>query len=665
MLFPRISAIRNLRSAIRNSAFLLAAVSLYGADLEPLRFNNPGLTVDLAVGLWAWPVPVDLKGDGHFDLIVVCPDTPYNGVYLFENTAGDTAKNPMPVFKAARRIGKGGFDVTPSYVGGKMRVMTPAAEYPDFAKTGLEKPVRIDLPVNPHSNKVRSNQWRYVDYDGDGVLDLAIGVDDWKEYGWDRAFNERGEWTHGPLHGFLYLLHNRGTNEKPIYDSPVKLEADGKPIDTYGCPSPCFADFRGTGALDLICGEFMDGFTFYENIGDRTHPKYAAGRRLRSNGKPLTMDLEMLVVTPFDWNKDGRVDLIVGQEDGRVAFIENLGKTVDGVPEFAPPRYFQQEADLVKFGALATPVGVDWDGDGKEDILAGDSAGYIGFFKNLGGNPPKWAAPQYLEADGQPIRIMAGKNGSVQGPAEAKWGYTTFSVADWDGDGLPDIVANSILGKIVWWRNIGTKTQPKLAAAQPIEVEWPGAPPKPAWDWWQPKPRELVTQWRTTPVAIDWNGSGLKDLIMLDPEGWLNLFERKREGGVLKLMPGKRVFFGQGGCEFDASGKKLNSADGLLRLNSKAGGGSGRRKFCIADWDGDGKPDLLVNGTNVDFLRNVSTTPGEFVFRDLGPVATRRLAGHDTSPTTVNWRGDGIPDLLVGAEDGHLYFLSNPRHSSP
>ena len=644
---------------------LLAAASLHGADFEPVPYNNPGLTVDLAVGLWAWPVPVDMHGDGNYSLIVVCPDTPYNGTYLFENTTGDTAKNPMPVFKAARRIGKGGFDATPSYNDGKMRVMTPAAEYPDFAKTGLDKPIRIDVPVNPHSNKVRSDQWRRVDYDGDGVLDLVIGVDDWSEYGWDRGYNERGEWTRGPLHGYLYLLHNGGTNDHPVYDPPMKLEADGKPIDTYGCPSPCFADFRGTGVLDLICGEFLDGFTYYENIGTRTQPKYAAGRRLRFDGQPLTMDLEMIVVTPFDWNKDGRMDLIVGQEDGRVAFIENLGKIVEGVPQFAPPRYFQQEADLVKFGALATPVSVDWDGDGKEDILAGDSAGYIGFIKNLGGNPPKWAAPEYLEADGHPIRIMAGKNGSIQGPAEAKWGYTTFSVADWDGDGLPDIVGNSILGKIVWWRNIGTKTQPRLAAAQPIEVEWPGVPPQPAWNWWRPKPRELVTQWRTTPVAIDWNGAGLKDLLMIDPEGWLNLFERKRVAGELKLLPGKRVFFGQGCSAFDASGKRLNATDGLLRLNAKEAGASGRRKFCVADWDGDGKPDLLTNGTNVDFLRNVSTTPGEFVFRDLGPLGARRLSGHDTSPTTVNWRGDGIPDLLVGAEDGHFYFLSNPRHATP
>ncbi len=73
---------------------------------------------------------------------------------------------------------------------------------------------------------------------------------------------------------------------------------------------------------------------------------------------------------------------------------------------------------------------------------------------------------------------MAGENGSIQGPIEAKWGYTTFSVADWDGDGLLDIVLNSILGDVVWLRNAGTRTSPRLAAPQPIEVEWTGPPPR-------------------------------------------------------------------------------------------------------------------------------------------------------------------------------------------
>ena len=122
-----------------------------------------------------------------------------------------------------------------------------------------------------------------------------------------------------------------------------------------------------------------------------------------------------------------------------------------------------------------------------------------------------------------------------------------------------------------------------------------------------------------------------------------------------------RVFMSEGAWEFDANGKKLNAADGPMRLNTKEGGGSGRRKLAIADWDGDGKPDLLANGTNATLFRNVSDAPGTFVFREVGPLAQRKLAGHDTSPTTVDWDRDGVRDLLLGAEDGHFYFLRNPR----
>ncbi len=86
--------------------------------LERLKYNNPGLVVDLGVGLWAWPLPMDFDGDGDLDLVVNCPDKPYNGVYFFENAGGDTAKNKMPVFKPGRRISKGLQNVQVSYVDG-------------------------------------------------------------------------------------------------------------------------------------------------------------------------------------------------------------------------------------------------------------------------------------------------------------------------------------------------------------------------------------------------------------------------------------------------------------------------------------------------------------------------------------------------------------------
>jgi hypothetical protein len=375
------------------------------------------------------------------------------------------------------------------------------------------------------------------------------------------------------------------------------------------------------------------------------------------------MDLQMITPVAVDWDRDGDIDLISGDEDGRVAFIEHTGKVLEGMPQFLPPRYFQQQAQDVKFGALVTPVSFDWDGDGDEDLVCGNTAGYIGFIENLdGGNPPKWAVPKYLEADGKVIRIQAGPNGSIQGPCEAKWGYTTISIADWNHDGLPDILLNSIWGKVEWLKNTGTRKQPQLAPPETIQVNWPDNPPKPEWTWWKPAGKELATQWRTTPLAWDWTGDGLTDLISLDHEGYLALFEREKQGEKLNLKPPRRIFLGDGPSVYANRHQATDKKAGVLRLNDGFAGASGQRKMCLADWDGDGRTDLLINSESVHLLRNTGRDEnGRTTFHDEGPLSPQVLAGHTTSPTVVDWDKNGVPDLLVGAEDGFFYYLKNPK----
>lgn len=631
--------------------------------LQQLPYNHPGLVVDLGVGLWAWPVPWDVDSDGDFDLLVSCPDKPSNGVWLFENKG--TAQEKFPVFEPGRRISKTVHYITPSYVDGQVRVMSPGLEYPDFVAKGTEN--KIELPIKgnfykpqgtqPKGPKVRHNQWRYVDYDGDNALDLVVGIEDWSDYGWDDAWDSRGQWTNGPLHGFVLLMKNEGTTAAPRYAEAVKLTAADRDLEVFGCPSPNFVDFDNDGDLDLLCGEFLDSFTYFENTGSRTQPQYAAGTRLISaQGKPLAMDLQMIVPVAFDWDRDGDADLIVGDEDGRVALVENVTPRDAKLktPLFNMPRYFQQRADTLKCGALATPVGVDWDSDGDTDIVSGNTAGVIEFFENLGpaaDSPlPKWAAPVRVDAGGKPFRVMAGPNLSIQGPAEAKWGYTTFSVADWDGDGLHDIVLNSIVGRVLFLKNIGSRTEPKLSQPQAIEVAWPAddkLPRKPKWTWWTPQGNELVTQWRTTPFVVDMTGDGLVDLVMLDTEGYLTLLRRAREGERLVLLPPERVFQ-------DGDGK-------LLRFNERTAGGSGRRKLCLVDWDRDGTLDILLNSSNADLYRGLGKSDGAWRFARAGTLAGQNIEGHDVSPTTVDFDRDGTPDFLGGAEDGRFYFLKNPN----
>jgi hypothetical protein len=612
-------------------------------DLKPLKYNHPGLVVDLGVGLWAWPLPMDWDGDGDLDLVVSCPDKPYNGTYFFENPGG----SKMPVFEKAVRIGKGYGNIRVSYSHGKPEVLLPGKRLVGFVGQGFGELQELYRErITPGPGKVRARQWQYADYDGDGMQDLIVGEGFWGEYGWDDAFDENGNWTNGPLHGWVYFLRNSGSNENPDYEEPRKIEADGRPVDVYGMPSPNLVDFDGDGDLDLLCGEFLDGFTYFQNTGSATRPKYAAGRRLQHEGKDLAMHVQMITPTAIDWDGDGDQDLIVGDEDGRVALVEHTGEIdEDGLPRFLPPVYFQQEADDLKFGALATPYGFDWDGDGDEDIIAGNTAGNMAFFENLDGEPePKWAAPVLLEAGGQTIHIQAGPNGSIQGPCEAKWGYTTLSVGDWNHDELPDLVVNSIWGKVIWFPNVGTRTKPQLGAAQPVEVAWKGDPPKPAWNWWSPGEKELVTQWRTTPVIVDWNKDGLNDLVMLDHEGYLALFERKKDNeGRLSLLPGQRVFVGENGSP--------------IAFNTRSAGKSGRRKIDVVDWDRDGDLDILLNSINAELYRNEGSIAGKIVLKNMGHLARRKVSGHTSSPTTIDLNGDGKWELLVGAEDGRFYHL--------
>ncbi|MEM9389091.1 MAG: VCBS repeat-containing protein [Bacteroidota bacterium] len=621
-----------------------------------LKHNDQELTVDLGVGLWAWPMVIDYDSDDDLDLVVLCPDTPYKGIYFFENPSGN---QQMPVFKPPVKVSEGKKNLQISYVNGQPKVLGPGVEYQNFVTEGLSNPKALypAQQLEEGFTKIRFKQWKYVDYENDGDQDILVGMDEWGDYGWDNAFDSLGNWTNGPLHGYLFLLENSGGK----YMNKGKIEAGGSPIDVYGGPSANMMDFDGDGDLDIICGEFLDRFTWFENSGSRESPVFEAGRFLKNKNGLIKMDLEMFIPTAVDWEKDGDIDLIVGDEDGRVVLIENTGRVEDQMPVFESPVFFQQEADLVKFAALATPFAVDWDSDGDEDLIAGNTAGYIGFIENIdGGVHPKWGRPEYLKAEGETIRITAGDSGSIQGPAEKKWGYTVLSVGDWNLDGLNDILINSIWGKIEWFENIGSTGNPILAKAQPVKVDSDNAR-FPEWNWWRPEDQNLVTQWRTTPYMIDWNQDGLMDLIMLDSEGYLSFYERFKSKNNLGLKAGKRIFYAEGPSQFDRKNGASGEAGGPLRLNTGVAGKSGRRKFCFSDWDSDGDWDLLVNSKNVSLFENIEQEDEKTTFRFLGPVADVKLAGHTTSPTTVDWNKDNVPDLLVGAEDGHFYYLENSK----
>ena len=182
----------------------------------------------------------------------------------------------------------------------------------------------------------------------------------------------------------------------------------------------------------------------------------------------------------------------------------------------------------------------------------------------------------------------------------------------------------------------------------------------------RPEGKALLTQWRTTPVGVDWNKDGLTDIVMLDHEGYLAFFQREKRDGRLVLLPPVRAFRAAEKAESAAAKLPVKTPVMMtpgepLRLNAGSAGKSGRRKLCVVDWDGDGHRDVLLNSANANVLRQTSASDGQWFFRDMGLIAETNIEGHDVSPTVVDFDGDGVPDFLGGAEDGRFYFLKNPR----
>ena len=312
-MLNRLSKNKNHHTMKRKIALFIIVTSIHflafaqtTTDIR-LKYNNPGLIVDLGVGLWGAPIPVDYDNDGLMDLIMSCPDTPYKGLYLYKNIG--TKKEPL--FDKSVQLSEKAFkNIQASYANGKLHVITEGKEFIDFKKNLYSKPkkIQIDKPTTDGIKKVRSNMWSYADIDSDNDLDIIVSIDDWAEYGWDNAYDKSGKWTNGPLRGFLKLYENK--DGKYIFKE--QIQADGKPIETFGAPGANMADFNKDGKLDIICGEFLDKLTWFENTGTPQKPKFSKGKLLLDEkGEIIRLHVEMITPVAVDFDFDGHIDLLV------------------------------------------------------------------------------------------------------------------------------------------------------------------------------------------------------------------------------------------------------------------------------------------------------------------------------------------------------------------
>jgi hypothetical protein len=269
--------------------------------------------------------------------------------------------------------------------------------------------------------------------------------------------------------GYLRIHFNKGSKEKPEFGAAeltsvflsglpyrdpavsAKQELD-KANALLGARRINISDADRNGRLDVIVGTYGGDLFFLPNNGSATRPDFQNPQRLDSANmwKGKTRWGNILAPFAIDWNRDGRMDLVVGEGSYSANSIHLLLGTKSGVPAFE-----EDDRHTLAYGMgleQLCPVIVDWNNDGHLDIVATESTGKVAVFLNdgspwepgktvpfdsfitLDGAEPKYASTPPAEGQRDPLEMIKATNLLDLGAA------ATLSTADFNGDGLFDLV---------------------------------------------------------------------------------------------------------------------------------------------------------------------------------------------------------------------------------
>ncbi len=282
------------------------------------------------------------------------------------------------------------------------------------------------------------------------------------------------------------------------------------------------ADMNGDGLVDIITSD-LDGYLrIYFNSGTAQEPKFTHAEIIPVYLSRFNWSNQAFQTYRHTW-KIGVVnnapnqpkDIILGNYGGEVAYLKNFGSVA--APDFRQPKEVDEiiintSRDGKLWGNLFAPIVYDWDGDGKPDLLIGEgsySANAVHLLLNQGtpaaprfalehrhylayGDGREQLAPAVVDfnGDGNPDLLVGDRKGTINVYlSNGKWtkgselkfsselsfgrsrltGAVYPAVADFNGDGLFDIIVGKTNGRIGLALNTGTKEQPKFDALTDIK----------------------------------------------------------------------------------------------------------------------------------------------------------------------------------------------------
>ncbi len=244
------------------------------------------------------------------------------------------------------------------------------------------------------------------------------------------------------------------------FSQSVAAQAFAKPVENpFGIQihdsisAPAFADLDHDGDMDMLVGGSYGHLRYYQNTGSASQPAFAPPEDNPFGLDTLLRDSLAYVVFPAfaDLDGDGDMDLLVGKPDGTFEYFQNKGDASN--PSFAKPvtnpfgLVTLQSTDTNE-SVIVSPAFADLDGDGDMDLLAGAYYGKLEYFENTGTKTnPQFAAPV-----DNPFQLVP------------TYYFAFPAFADVDNDGDMDLLVGEYYGSLEYYKNTGTKDQPRFAS---------------------------------------------------------------------------------------------------------------------------------------------------------------------------------------------------------
>jgi len=436
------------------------------------------------------------------------------------------------------------------------------------------------------------------DWDGDGDDDLLAG---------------------GYITGCVFLYENtgakRGLPPQLVARGPIESDGIVLNVEHWGA-TPCAVDLDGDGDLDLLSGHVSmgqpgnkAGLRYFENTGSKTAPKLRSAKL----DAPTLGKITLGSPRAFDWDGDGDFDLVIAVRTNLLLLENTGGKTA--------PRFEKAPVFILPAWGPAPVMAdqlLDWNGDGRTDLVNGFTVRLNGGAKN------PWDWPQIVQVLPRGVKI---EHRSGIGDEE----HSTL-LDDFDSDGAIDVLFGDWFGHVWWHRNRGTSAKPDFDLAglrlllrdgSPIKVGPVGGDTT--------KDFNALQGARTVVAAGDFDGDGLRDLVVGDTFGKVRFF---RQSPVASRQSKDAPVFAEP-VEIGNLGIRLN--------------------VCATDWNQDGRPDIIsgaANGNVQIFLNSpVAGRPSPFApgfTPKLPPIMQPRVLLGDLN-------GDGDDDLYFPSTQGACF----------